>query len=113
LSSELNREDAVARFLALVLLYGPSRGIPLFCLYGKVSYPGFRVRHAKAVYAIWQESEKHAGEYPENRAGEDRDSLPLESLKGLFVPNDRGRRDGLQIPAFGDKLLLWRHLQTS
>ena len=49
----------------------------LFRLYRKVSYPGFRAHHAKATYVIRQESEKHAGKYRENGAGEDREPLQL------------------------------------
>ncbi len=47
----------------------------LFRLYKKVSYPGFEATRAKAAYAISRKCEKHAGEYRENGAGEDRDPL--------------------------------------
>ena len=52
LSSELKREDATARLLRRGFPYGFFSRDTLFCLYGKVSYPGFRAPHAEAVYAI-------------------------------------------------------------
>ena len=49
----------------------------LFCLYKKVSYPGFNAPPASAGDAIRQKCEKCAGEYREDGAGEDRDSLHI------------------------------------
>ena len=49
----------------------------LFRLYRKVSYPSFTPHQAQGTYAIRQESEKRAGEYRENGAGEDREPLHL------------------------------------
>ena len=57
----------------------------LFRLYKKVSYPGFEATRAKAAYAISRKCEKHAGEYRENGAGEDRDPLHYRKRKKGLV----------------------------
>src|SRR3984957_20020684 len=78
----VKREDATARFLRRGFPYGFFSRDTSFCLYSKVSYPGFRAPRAKAAYAIRQACEKRTGEHRENGAGEDRDSLHDGSMKG-------------------------------
>src|SRR5580704_8381885 len=55
----------------------------LFCLYGKVSYPGFRAHHAKVTRNGRWECEKRGGKCRESGAGNDRDSLQVSGAVRL------------------------------